>query len=504
MTNLPPSDVRRLAPGTIILALAATVGRFLYLIVLFVFLRFIGGRGDTMEFFFAALGLFAVFAAVLHYISFRYWIEGDKLRVQSGILHRQDRTVPLERIQNINLKRSWLHRLLHLTDVEVETASGTGAEVTFSAVTLEEADRLKHALTTLGRAGAPEFVLETEPQSPQDTPPVVAPVRERELFKLGMTETVMLGASENRAGVIVAAGFSVIFFLTQSSTEFIRTAVTTVRTTSANGTNWQWVALALVGLLLLGWFYSVASALLTYSNFTLSDVDGRIRRKYGLINQVESVVRLQRLQMLRIRQTVIQRMLRLCQITVSTAGSFQDKEAAGSAVVAPLLPLSEAPAFSRIFLPLSRLDTQPWAPISSKAFQRRLRILAIPVAAALVAVFRFLPPEHRWESCVVIAGVVLATYLSCRNTFWFRNDDMIGLRSGVLGRMFVIVPHDKVQVVSIQQSPGQRQLRLCHLTVQTAAGDVTIPDLDLESVIDMAPRLRRTAARAARAAWDGL
>lgn len=75
--------------------------------------------------------LLIVGAAWLSWRFHTYRITDEAVESRSGVLFRQHRRAPIERIQSVNLQRPLLARLLGLTQVEVQTA-GQGGQVTLS------------------------------------------------------------------------------------------------------------------------------------------------------------------------------------------------------------------------------------------------------------------------------------------------------------------------------------------------------------------------------------
>ena len=85
-----------------------------------------------------------------------------------------------------------------------------------------------------------------------------------------------------------------------------------------------------------------------------------------------------------------------------------------------------------------------------------------------------------------------------RGWSWRLTDTAIELRSGVVTRRHVVVPHFRVQQIDVLEGPLERLLGLATLTVTTAsaAGSVSLPGLPA----DAAPSVRaELLARAARA-----
>lgn len=101
----------------------------------------------------AALGLIAliVFFSWLSWRFHTYRISDKAVESRSGILFRQHRRAPLERIQSVNLQRPLLARAFGLTQVEVQTA-GQGGEVSLKYLSSRTAkDVREHILQSAAR-----------------------------------------------------------------------------------------------------------------------------------------------------------------------------------------------------------------------------------------------------------------------------------------------------------------------------------------------------------------
>ncbi|HJW60246.1 MAG TPA: PH domain-containing protein, partial [Actinomycetota bacterium] len=90
------------------------------------------------QFWLLALGALVLLAwSTVEWWRHTYELEGGALRVEEGVLARKLRAVPFDRIQQVELVRKPLHRLLGVASLRVETAGGgTAAEVDLDVVTL--------------------------------------------------------------------------------------------------------------------------------------------------------------------------------------------------------------------------------------------------------------------------------------------------------------------------------------------------------------------------------
>ncbi|WP_017614536.1 PH domain-containing protein [Nocardiopsis salina] len=78
----------------------------------------------------------------------RYEITDDRIEIRKGLIRRERRTIPLERIRGVDVTSSLLHRMLGVSVVHIEAAAGSMAteDGKLDAVDAGEADRLRGEL----------------------------------------------------------------------------------------------------------------------------------------------------------------------------------------------------------------------------------------------------------------------------------------------------------------------------------------------------------------------
>lgn len=81
--------------------------------------------------------------ALFRYFTFRYRIEDRSLVIHQGLWGRLNRTVPLDRIQNIDLSQNLFHRFLEVGEVRIETASGTEPEAIMRVLSIAQVEQLR-------------------------------------------------------------------------------------------------------------------------------------------------------------------------------------------------------------------------------------------------------------------------------------------------------------------------------------------------------------------------
>jgi len=100
--------------------------------------------------------------AKLTYRFYRYELIEDGFRKESGVIYKKYVTIPYDRIQNVDINRGILARLLGLSDLNIQTAGasatvsrygvmGGGAEGRLPAVSKEVAEQLRDELVRHAR-----------------------------------------------------------------------------------------------------------------------------------------------------------------------------------------------------------------------------------------------------------------------------------------------------------------------------------------------------------------
>lgn len=474
---------RRLNPLTILVEVVRVVWRFVFL-----FVAVLISPGSGMDFMYEAMGGFVVIAALARYWSTSYAVHQGTLTVRTGIFVKNQRTIPLTAIQNINVVTPFVHRLLGLVDLKIETAAGAQAEASLSALSKSEAEALKKELT----AG-----VRREEAPPETGFQTVG----RTVYKISTKELLLTGATENRALAILGTVFGGSFLFKEQFEQMIKRVIPSF--------GHDILAFVVAGFLflLVGWVFSIISAIISYSNFEVNLHEGKLRRHYGLLNQIESVVLLPRVQLIRTSESLFQRVLRLCKFYVETAGSYEKQDLGGSSLLCPLIEADRVPGTAKMVLPGRPIGEVVWHSVSPKTirihFQR-----SILVYAAMVTIVSFFVGNLAFWALVPLGAWSLFTgWMSYKTVGYDDKPNMLAARHGVLSRSTMYVPTEKVQCVSLRQSPLQRRLGLSSVHVHTAAlshGSASVPDLVEGTAIELARGLHRRSADAARITGEAL
>jgi putative membrane protein len=421
----------------------------------------------------------AVLLAVagLEWLRRTYALEAGALRLEEGVLGRKLRVVPFDRIQQVDLIRKPLHRLLGVATLRVETAGGGGAaEVDLDAVSLTEAQVLR---TSLLRAKAGAVATGGAGGEATPAPAEAAAPSERVVLRLSLGEVTLAGITGSRAAAVLA----VLGPLSQVTDWFPNLSDWLLRRvnpeTVAPTTPAAFLAVGvLAAAVWLG--LAAASSVVTDFGFTLARVGGDVVVRRGLLERREAVLPLARLQVVRIEESLLRRAFGLASIRLQSAGRVARDDQTASRLAIPVLPRSDVNRLIGELLPgaapVPGLLVPPPA-ARRRAVVRTLLRGVLPVAAVAVALL----PVSRLALLAVPAVVPLAVaggLAAYRSLGHAGRDGFLYARRGALIRVTTVVPTVKAQSGRVRSSPFQRRAGLATLHVDVAGGGPTPRVLD--------------------------
>jgi putative membrane protein len=461
---------QRLHPAWIILRAVATLRAMALPLVIFLF-----SGGDSRELF--GFGVAAVFIVVtiavraLGWWRFTYAISPQGLRVRSGLLSRQDRLMPYERIQSVDLREGLLERLFSVTQVRIESAAGGGdADIVLAAVSRAQAAELRDVLllrrATTGVAPATGETVETV------TPPAAAPVAEP-ILTVTLGQLLVAGATSSRVGpalALLAGGF-------QFADEILPEAWWERLADSAPAPSVSFAVVLALAATLIAWILATISTILTFGDFELRREGDRLLISHGLLERRRSTIPISRIQAVTISEGWLRQPFGLAAVRVESAG--YGKTSGESGVLAPIIRTADLPMLLARSCPAYALDRVPplLQPLPRRAERRYVlanvwTVLAIVVLATALATA--LPwPDWWWGLAAIGLLPPAAVYglLQFRDTGWNVVDaDRFVMRLRGVDRLTAITLRQRLQERSVSQHPLQRRADLASIQVAIASG----------------------------------
>lgn len=417
--------------------------------------------------------------AVAQWLAFRYRLEGDELIIDSGVLSRRRRVIPLARIQNVDLKRSALERLAGVAELRLETASGGGeTEASLAVLDLEEALSLRDELGTRRARAAPQ-------DADAAAEHAMTGEDEETLLQLSVTDLVVAGATSNEAGLIaagLATGMQILNDIGASERVDMWLESTLGQPTELGVTDTILIFAGLVvGFIVLGWLVSIVAHVVRFYGFTLTRSGDDLRREYGLFSRHHTTVPLERVQVVRIEETLLRRPLGLAALKIETAGAGpQQRENArggGAEAYVPITRRRDVGRLLRAVFDDARFDDVQMNPVHPVSRRRSFVRLAVPIALATAIAAWFDPLGAALLALLIPAWFFARAQYQARA--WARTDRYAIARGGVMTRVNAIIPDRKIQTLHLRATPFQRRLGLTTLMIDTAGGGRVARAVDL-------------------------
>jgi putative membrane protein len=442
------------------------------------------------QFWLLAVGALVLLAwTTVEWLRRTYSLDGGALRLEEGVLGRKLRAVPFDRIQQVELVRKPLHRLLGVATLRVETAGGSGAaEVDLDVVALAEARSLR---TTLLRAkaglaepgGAPPEpgAASAVPEGTAGAPGAAweagqaeAAPPERALVRLSLGEVMLAGITGSRAAAVLV----VLGPLSQVADWFPDLSDWLLRRVDPEAvapTTPPAILAAAVAAVVIWLGLAAASSIVTDYGFTLARVRDDLVVRRGLLERREAVLPLARLQVVRLEESLLRRALGLASIRIQSAGRTGGGDRTASRLAIPVLQRLQVNRVVGELLPgaapVPALLSPPPA-ARRRAVTRAVVPTTLLAAAAALALWRL-----TWLGVLVVPLVLplaVATGLAAyRSLGHASRSGFLYARLGVAIRVTTIVPVVKAQSGIVRSSPFQRRAGLATLQVDIAGGGPT-------------------------------
>jgi putative membrane protein len=273
--------------------------------------------------------------AVVNWLVTRWKVDGATLRIETGLLRRDSRQLPIARIQAVDLVRPFFARMLGLAELRVRLAGSGDADGRLAYLTEQAAETLRARLLAAHHG--------LDPATPEPAEAVVTSVPIGRLAGSALLPAALLAA------VAVAVG-----------------AVT--------------ASLVPGGLLAVGvplvWWLIICGTIAwqrvsTQYAFTVAVSPDGVRIRRGLLGTVAETIPVPRIQAVRMIEPLLWRPLHWCRLEVDVAGHLGRDRPEGSGAVRKAL------------LPVGRPDEA-----------RRLLAIALPAAAGSPTLTK--PPRRAW------------------------------------------------------------------------------------------------------------
>ena len=262
------------------------------------------GSGPGTRWYDLALPVVVAAAALINWLVTRWKVDGVTLRIETGLLRRDSRQLPITRIQAVDLVRPFFARMLGLAEIRVRLAGSGDADGRLAYLTEAAAFALRARLLAAHHG--------LDPATPEPAESVVTSVGTGRLAGSGLISAAPL------AVVAVAAGAAIVAFVPGGLL--------------AVGAPLAWWLIICGGIV----WRRVSSQ---YA-FTVAVSPDGVRIRRGLLGTVAETIPVPRIQAIRMIEPLFWRPLHWCRLEVDVAGGLGHDHPEGTgAVRKALLPV---------------------------------------------------------------------------------------------------------------------------------------------------------------------
>jgi putative membrane protein len=418
-------------------------------------------------------------AAWLRWRRLRYRVGESDIQVEQGLISRQARSVPYERIQDVSLEQKPIPRLLGLVEVRFETGAGGKDELQLAYVSMEEGERLREVVRDQREGAA---VVAGDPD--RDRAAIAEPKGEL-LFAMGPDRLLTYGLfSFSLVVIAVLAGAAQQFdvFLTFDPRDF---------------SEWEnrlagpgaWLAglgwasrivggvILFLALIVLGMVTGVVRTFLRDWDFRLEKTPKGFRRRRGLLTKTDVVMPAHRVQAVTVGTGLMRKFWGwhgLSFISLAQDARSANHDVAPFAKMEEIAPIVKEAGFA---LPAEATD---WRRPSPKYRTDKALLGAVPLVVLGLVTFLFEPVV--WLGPIILA---LAAFEVAQQYYLWRHERHAVDPRQVLSRRGWLVPRlqiaDKVKLhsVSITQGPLAKKRGYANLTFGLAGGTLSFHGIPL-------------------------
>lgn len=379
-----------------------------------------------------------------------YHVVGRELRVYEGMLWRRTRTIPLERLQAVDVVRPALARLAGLAELRLEVVGAGKTEAPLAFLPIGDAVALRDRLLRL--ATRTPHVVAAAPGEPVGAAAGASAAAEPPLRVLHTVDNrdVLLGQ------MLTPQVWSVPFGIVFVGLQFL-----------SENRGWTLIGVASLLTAVVGVVQVPVRRVMQDWGFRMAVAPGGLRLRGGLLETLSQTVAPMRVQAIGVTWPLLWRPTRWVRAVIDVAG-YGAQEGQSERQVTRLLPVGDVSTARRLVaevLPGVDITALPLAPIPRRA--RWLAPLAQPILGAALA------------------------------------DRVFATTDGRVTRQLVVVPYERIQSVRIVQGPIERRLGLASVHADTAGAlRAVAAHRDLADARALAAALSERA-RTARAALAG-
>ncbi|PQD95265.1 hypothetical protein CYL18_10830 [Pradoshia eiseniae] len=432
-------EKKRYHPAIILFEIASFIKNNFFLIIIL----FVINIGSTSKW--VVWGRYALIAYFFGYIIYSllkwyietYEITGEAFIFREGVFIKSQRNIPFERIQDHHSKANFLHQLLGITSLKLETGtSDKDANISFPAISLQEEARILECLLKKER------MIEVDTKHEEERV-VYFESTNKDTIKAAFTSFSFLALFP-----LLLTGYFQL-------DEWLNIEETSKQVLNYFERNiWIWIPLVLVTVA-AAFAVGYLQTLFKYGNFVISADSDRIYITRGVFTTNAYSIQKPRVQAIKIQQSLLKRIFGMVEIKLVSAGQEIIGNETEVNSLYPFMDKKKAYQLVNQLLPDYHIVENMHRLPKKVLWLRLVRPYYFTVAAAIILLF--VKREWLYAAAIVLLVEVIFRVIDYSFTSYLREEEYIQVREGGLYTRTIHTKWRNLQQIEVSHSWLQRK-----------------------------------------------
>ncbi len=419
-----------------------------------------------------SLGIFACFGiySLLKYRNFTFYIdeENEEFIINDGIINKTKTTIQLHKIQQVNIKQNLIQRFIGVYALEVDTAGSDKKEGNIKAIPHDLALALKSKLLENEREKATVSEAGITPKKSEYKAIPFLKINLGSLLKIGITSNYV-----KSVGLILTFFITIYENLHQAGAEDV---ISTEKLEGfVDGNSWWYLGLVFVLVVFsVVFLINILRTIIKFFDYAVTKQKGSLMMTYGLINTRSTILKPEKVQIVKVSRNYLQKKLNVLEIKIRQAISDEKREGK-SLIEIPGCNTAEGDEILKLLfkqLPEKGVMVQP-------NFRKLIFSIFIIIVLPLTGYFLFgkyaepLVFEYANIAVFYVVFMLVLLFFGFKNYRLYIDKSHIIKQSGAWDIDNEIIEIGKIQAITTSQLFWHKSLNIGSLMIHTAGGNIT-------------------------------
>lgn len=409
--------------------------------------------------------------SVLNFLYFKFYINSNsnEFIIEKGWLNKSKTVIKLDKIQQVNLNQKFLHQLLNLYSVEVETAGSSKTEVKIYAVSGSVAQALKKKLLEKDETINEHLQFKSDPIENQ----TIVNQPKKKFIEISLSSLVKVGITRNYLQTFSLL-FVILIQVVEKIQDYYREDDINVYSQfgdyAEKNISLMLLPFFIIGIFLLVLIINLVRTLLKYYNYKIDVVHRKLFISYGLFETKNTIIKSQRVQILKITQNYFQKLFNVLMLKILQTDSDENTTKKGIGIDIPgVNSLEKEAILEQIF----KKEIQLVNGIKPSIRKFVVHFIWFSIFPSMVyfaiAWFQF---EGIYIFLTIPLFLITALYqwITYKNAFFYFTEHFIVQKSGFWDVTYSIIEPHKIQKITTYQRIWHLNLNLGSVVLYTAGG----------------------------------